>query len=463
MRGGCSGLAAAVAIALLATSATRVGAETLESALAQAYRNNEQLNAERAAVRAMDESVPQALSDYRPRVNATVDIGRQYIDERGGGDQRKATTTPRSLGLSANQTLFNGHQTANRVRTAESQVLAAREVLRVMEQTVLLDAVSAYMDVLRDGALAELQQRNVEALREQLEQTRTRLTAGFVTPTDVAQAQSRLAAARSQLLAAQAAHNGSRADYERVIGTEPGKLAPGRPVDRLSPAILKAAIAVGQARNPSVAAAMLGVDIAQLQTKIAEGALYPTLTLEGNLRRRYDTTPETDVKFPASGNQASIVSRLIIPLYQGGGEYARIRQSKETLGQKRLTVEAIRKLARATIIQSWSQLDASKAQVEAAESQVAAAELAFEGVRREAQAGQRTTFELLNAQQELVSARVAQVTAQRNRVVASYALLAAIGRLSPQALGLPAEIYDPSVHYHQVRDSWFGVRTPDGR
>jgi outer membrane protein len=157
------------------------------------------------------------------------------------------------------------------------------------------------------------------------------------------------------------------------------------------------------------------------------------------------------------------MGQLTIPIYQGGGEYAAIRQSKETLGQQRLNLDVNRDQARATVAQNWGQLQAAKAQIEATTAQVNAAEIALNGVREEARVGQRTTLDVLNAQQELVNARVALVTAQHDRVVASYTLLAAVGGLSLQSLGLNVSIYDPQVHYQQVRDAWFGVRTPDGR
>jgi len=208
---------------------------------------------------------------------------------------------------------------------------------------------------------------------------------------------------------------------------------------------------------------MYGADVALLQTKISEGALYPMVTLEGSVKRQWDVTPAQFLPYPGTSTDASIVSRVVVPLYQGGGEYAKIRQSKEAAGQKRLSLEAVRKLARATVIQAWSSVSAAKAQIDAAQSRVQAAEIAFDGVRREFGAGQRGTFELLTLQQDLLNARVSLVTAQRERVVTSYTLLAAVGRLSPQALGLATELYDPLVHYEQVRDSWSGVRTPDGR
>ncbi|HEX2215326.1 MAG TPA: TolC family outer membrane protein [Xanthobacteraceae bacterium] len=454
----CATLAPGTAAELPVLPSNGRAAMTLFGALAAAYRNNPQLNAERARVRATDETVPQALSGYRPQVSATADIGVQHVDTRTTQGGVSGTTVPRGVGLTATQTLFNGLRTANRTRAAEGEVFAAREALRVLEQQVLLDAVTAYMDVLRDAAILDLQRRNVEVLEEQLRQTRDRFNVGEVTRTDVAQAEARLAAARSSALAAESQLATSRAIFRRVIGSEPASLAPGAPVDRLSPRVLSAAIARGLNENPRVTATMYGIDVALLRVKVNEGALYPTLTVQGNVQQRYDTSPQTLRSFSASA-----VAQLTIPLYQGGAEYSLIRQSKETLGQQRLILEQERDLVRALVVQAWGQLEASRAQIQAAQSQVTAAEIALNGVREEARVGQRTTLDVLNAQQELVNARVTLVTAQRDRVVNSYTLLAATGHLSPQVLGLGVPVYDPRIHYHQVRDAWIGVRTPDGR
>jgi outer membrane protein len=432
--GGISGRLVAVAIVIAVASPIPGLAQTLEQALGQAYRNNETLNAERASLRGIDEEVPQALSGYRPRVEATADVGSRYLDEKGADGQRQTSTaTPRGVGLTATQTLFNGFQTANRVRMAESQVSAGPEALRLMEQTVLLDSVTTYMDVLRSAAVLELQRRNLDVLRQQLDLTRNREVTGNVTFTDVAEVQSRLAAAKSEMLAAQAAYDSSRATFERIIGTEPRNLTPGRPADRFTPSTLDTAVSLALAQNPAVTAAMYGADVALLQTKISEGALYPMVTLEGSVKRQWDVTPAQFLPYPGTSTDASIVSRVVVPLYQGGGEYAKIRQSKEAAGQKRLSLEAVRKLARATVIQAWSSVSAAKAQVDSAQSRVQAAEIAFEGVRREFGAGQRGTFELLTFQQELLNARMSLVTAQRERVVTSYTLLAAVGRVAASA------------------------------
>ena len=442
-------------------------ADTLDGALILAYQNNPTLNAQRASVRATDESVPQALSGYRPRVTFNGTVGSQYSDTTtrsqtlGIGNtytQLSGNMTPSSLGVTATQTLYNGFQTANRTRQAESQVQAARETLRISEQAVLLSAVTAYMNLLRDSAILDLQRRNVEVLQEQLRQTRDRFNVGEVTRTDVAQSESRLAAGRSQVLSAEATYKASVATYRQVIGVEPGKLAPGSPVDRFSPHDLAASIGVATATNPQVTTAEYSLDAALQQVKVAEGALYPTLSVQGNVQQAYELSLLQLRTF-----NASVIGQLTVPIYQGGAEYSLIRQAKETMGQRRLDLDTARDQVRQNVVQSWGQLDAAKANIEATQAQVQASEIALNGVREEARVGQRTTLDVLNAQQELVNARVSLVSAQRDRVVASFTLLAAVGRLSPQVLGLRVPTYDSGVHYHQVRDTWAGVRTPDGR
>jgi outer membrane protein len=356
------------------------------------------------------------------------------------------------------QTLYNGNRTANQVKAAEAQVLAARETLRNTEQNVLLEAATAYMNVLRDTAIVSLRRQNVEALEEQLRAVRDRFQVGEVTRTDVAQAEARLAGAQSELLLADANAKTSQAVYRRVIGDEPKRLAPGRPVERLLPKTLDACVATGLSRHPSIEAAKHGADAALLQVKVAEGSLYPTVTVEASYLRRFESSPQTD-----DFMTGQVVGRLSVPIYQGGGEFSTIRQSKETLGQRRLEVDVAREQVRAAVVQSWGLLEAAKAQIEASQSQVRAAEIALNGVREEARVGQRTTLDVLNAQQELLDARVNLITAQRDRVVASYQVLQTIGRLNAASLGLKVAVYDPVLHYKQVKDKWWGLRTPDGR
>src|SRR5476651_417948 len=266
-------------------------ADTLEGALVQAYQNNPQINSQRAAVRVTDENVPQALSGYRPRFSVSGSLGEQYLDvySKTGGNPPYSSSygnnAASSYGLTGTQTLLNGFQTANRTRQAESQVSAARENLRLTEHTILLSAVTSYMNLIRDAAILELQKRNVEVLAEQLRQTRDRFNVGEVTRTDVAQAESRLAGGRASMLSAESNYVTSRSAYRQTIGVEAGKLAPAAPVDRFSPRSLAPAVSAARAQHPSVTVAMYNVDAALLQVKIAEGSLYPTLSLQANAQQ----------------------------------------------------------------------------------------------------------------------------------------------------------------------------------
>jgi outer membrane protein len=464
-----SSLALIVALAGAGLPGTDAVADSLEAALVYTYMNNPQINAQRASVRATDEGVPQALAGYRPKVSATANVGIQTLKttvrEIGSTTaptappsffKQSSGNIPRGYGATISQTLYNGFLTSNRTRMAESQILAAREVLRNTEQAVLLDAVIVYMNLLRDTAILELQRSNVQVLEEQLSQTRHRAKIGNVTATDVSQAETRVAVARTQVFAAQAAYESSKAFYRQVIGRTPGRLSAATAVDRLLPKASQAS-AIAVASHPSVGAAQHNVDIALMQIKIAESALHPTLTLQGVVQQQYDQTLNA-----AHSLAASAAAQLSVPLYQGGAEYSAIRQAKETQSQRLLDLNAARDQVLANLHQALAQLEASKNSIVSTRLQVRSAETALNGVSEEARLGQRTTLDVLNAQQELVTAHIAVISAQRDRVVNSYAAMAAIGRLSPRTLGLSVPTYDVAVHYHQVRDAWAGVRTPAG-
>ncbi len=479
----------ALALCLSAVLAAR--ADTLNGALINAYQNNPQLNSQRAVVRETDESVPQALSGYKPTVTATLSTSQAYTStvsklttaspvsvagQRVVLPQQPCLTAPcyprsdfesqpSAAGLTVSQTLFNGFQTANRVRQAESNTSAAREALRVAEQTVLLNAATAYMDLLRDGALLELQRRNVEVLQEQLRQTRDRFNVGEVTRTDIAQTEAQLAQGRASVLAAEAQYARSRANYRQFIGVEPGTLQPGSPVDRLLPRRLVDAVEIARDRHPSVGVAMFGIDAAVLQVKITEGSLYPQVRLLGTVQQNWESQA---VQTQLQQFNAFVQAQVTIPIYNAGpagasDTFSAIRAAKETVGQKRMDLETARDQVQAGVVTAWGQLEAAKAQILATTAGVASAEIALYGVREEARVGQRTTFDILLQQQTLVNARVALVTAQHDRVVASYTLLAAVGDLNLPKLGINIPLYDPMVHYQQVRDAWIGVRNPDGR
>src|SRR5437879_5525748 len=366
--------AAASALLLVCMGPMPVLADTIEAALVRAYQNNPQLNSQRAQVRVTDENVPQALSGYRPKVAVTASAGYQYTDTLStqGGNASvlvktniHGTNPPRSAGATITQTLFNGQQTANRTRAAEGQVSGAREALRALEQTVLLSAATIYMDYLRDSAIVEVQKSNVRVLEQTLKQTRDRFNVGEVTRTDVAQSEAQLAAGKTQLLTAEANLTTTRSNFRRIIGNEPENLAPGSPVDRFLPGTLPAAVDLSLSENPNVTAAMFGIDVSYLQVKVAEGALLPTVTFQASVQRSYE---QSLIQYRSFG--ASAITQLSVPIYQGGGEYSLIRQSKETVAQQRLVLDQTRDQTRANVVTAWGQLVAGQAQVQSAQSQV---------------------------------------------------------------------------------------------
>ena len=454
-------LAAALAGGLL--SGGPLQAETIGGALIKAYFNNPDINQQRAAVRASDENVPKATAAYRPTITAEGDAAVQQSNgalPAAAGGPFSIFSKPRGYGLTVNQTLWNGNRTDNSVREAESGVMAARETLRNTEQNVLLDGVTFYMNVLRDAAILELDRNNVDVLQEQLRQTRDRFTVGEVTRTDVAQAEASLAGAQATALAAQSTLQTSLANYRQTIGDEPKNLQPVKALDKPLPKTLTEAIAISQVEHPAIVGSLHGVDAAELNIKVIEGALYPTVGLTGQVSQRFDVS---GVSVPNNALTASLMGQISVPIYDGGATYASTRQAKEQLGQQELQTDLQRDKVRAAVVSAWGVNENSVAIIRSAKAQVAAAEIALAGIREEAKVGQRTTFDVLTAQQTLLNARVQLVSAQHDQVVASYAVMSAIGRLSTANLGLAATQYDPKVHFDQVKDKWFGLRTPDGR
>jgi len=300
----------------------------------------------------------------------------------------------------------------------------------------------------------------VTFLRETLETTRTRLRVGDVPPTDVAQAEARSARATADLNNAEVALAISRATYTQVIGVAPGHLVMAEPVDRLLPHTRDDAIALARRENPTIVAATYDVDAAQFAVSIAESALFPTVGVQGNVSRNV----QTDTTLGTSRtDQASIVGTLNMPIYDGGLAASQVRQAKETLTQTRVLLDLVRAQAETAAIAAWATHEGAKIGLAAAQAEVRASAIALDGVRKEALAGKRTTLEVLNSQQDLMQARARLIAAQQDRVVASYTLLSAIGRLDRAHLALSSPDYDPQTHYQQVRDVWHGLRTPSGQ
>ncbi len=454
--------------ALLAGVGLTIGvgqAETISGALIKAYLTSPDINTQRAAVRVADENVPKANAGYLPTVTATgnISIEREQTSLLGANDVASGsaveTLKPRGYGVTANETVFNGNRTLNSIRQAESQVFGAREQLRNTEQNTLLSGLTAYMDVLEDTAILALDNNNVDVLKEQLRETRDRFTVGEVTRTDVAQAEASLAQGQGTALSAVATLQAAVARYRQFIGDQPTSLAPVKPLVRPIPKTLPEAISISQIEHPAISGSLHGVDAAQLQVKIAEGALYPTIGLQASFTNQYDSGG-----FPGfHALSGQILGQINIPIYQGGAEYASTRQAKESLSQQEIQTDSLRNQVRQAVVAAWGLNEAAVGVVRAARAGVSANEVALTGVREEAKVGQRTTLDVLNAQQALLQARTTLVQAEHDQVVDSYSLLSAIGRLNIPTLGLAVAEYDPRVHFDQVKSKWIGLRTPSGQ
>ncbi|MCB1415570.1 MAG: TolC family outer membrane protein [Nitratireductor sp.] len=432
-------------------------AQTMKEALALAYTNNPSINAQRAGTRAADEAVAIAKSGYRPTIAGSAYQGKSWTETRSPLGKTTTRLTPGGFGVEISQSLFDGFRTQNNVRAAKSAVMASRETLRNVEQNILFDAASVYMDVLRDRAVADYRRQSLAFLEEQVRSESSRFEVGESTRTDVAQARGRRAAAQAQLAGAQAQLKTSIAIFMQVIGREPKDLRSPKPVTELIPSSMNTALEVARSNHPAIKATKHLVDQALFNVKTAEGELLPTLSLNGSVSRDLDVGVNTD------RDSANVTARLSVPIYQGGRVSATVRQNKEVLGQRRIEVDEAVDNVRAAVVSAYSQLEAARASVIANQTQLEAANLALQGAIEERKVGQRTTLDVLNTQQEVIDAQIALAQARRDLVVASYAALSAVGKLDVPTLKLAVARYEPDDHYQAVKDKWYGLRTPDGQ
>jgi outer membrane protein len=434
-------------------------AQSLKEALASAYRYNPRLDAERARLRATDEEVPRAISGYRPTITGSADVAYQRTETKPSSPN-DGELHPRGYALNVVQPIFRGFRTINSVREAEAVVRAGRETLRTVEQSVLLEAVTAYSDVVRDQAIVRLRENNVTVLSRELRATQDRFSVGEVTRTDVAQAQARRSRSVSALDLAKANLKTSRATFERVVGTPPSNVSEPAVPKKMLPATLDQAVSLAQRENPAVVAALYREQASRHTVDRIWGEMLPEVRLEGTYSRRFDPSRNTD-----ESETTQVVGRLSVPIYQAGEVHARVRQAKHTHVSRLQEVEQARSETQAAAVAAWSRLQASEAQLQSDLAQVDANRTALAGVREEEKVGQRTLLDVLNAEQELLDAEVALTTTRRDVIVNAYSLLSAVGRLQVQDLGVVSKAYDPEVHYHQVRRAWWGLSIThvDGR
>jgi TolC family type I secretion outer membrane protein len=455
--GWASWVASAAAALLLAP--TSASAQTLTESFAYAYNNNPQLLAQRALLRATDESVPKALSNWRPTVNFTGAAGYN----RGGFEEPDAVTgasTPttfsnfisKSLDLKVTQPVYRGGRTESATRQAINTVEAARAQTLAVEITVFQAVAQAYLDVVRDQTLVEVARNNEAVLRKQLDATRDRFRVGEVTRTDVAQAESSLAQATAQRIQAEGNLENSRANFARAVGHPPGRLIMPRERPVL-PATREEALNLATNDNPNVISASFTELAARDNVDFVRGQLLPQVSIVGDLNRSF--APSFTLRNTRQ-DTAAVTAQVTMPLYEGGAIYSQTRAAQQTVGQRRSQVDDARRQAVQTATQNWETLQAARAAIASFGTAVRAAQIALEGTQQEALVGSRTVLDVLIAEQQLFTTQSQLVTAQHDAALAEFNLAAATGRLIAPELKLPVQLYDMERHYKSVKDKWLG-------
>jgi outer membrane protein len=440
-------------------ASTSPQAQTLTDALAETYNTNPQLLAQRALLRATDEQVPQALSFWRPTVNFTgqVGIATASLQEPGARLQSSslhAITRPNVVEFQAAEQIYRGGRTEAQTRQAINTVESTRAQTLAVETTVFQAVAMAYLDVVRDQALVEVDRNNVEVLRKQLEATQDRFRVGEVTRTDVAQAESSLAQAQGTLVSQEGVLEQSRAEYVRAVGHPPGRLILPRERPAL-PATREEALSLAANNNFSVISAVFAELAARDNIDVVRGQLLPQISVVGTLLRSYDQS----VNFKGFlTNSAQITAQLTMPLYEGGAIYSQTRQAQQTVGQRRSQVDDARRAAVQTATQFWATLQAGRASIASFAAAVRAAQIALTGVQQQALVGTSTTLDVLIQNQQLLTTQSQLVTAQHDAALAEFNLAASTGRLIAPELRLPVKLYDMERHYKEVKDKWIGFR-----
>jgi TolC family type I secretion outer membrane protein len=448
--------AAGIALAVGLGVAPSAQSQSLVESLSTTYNSNPDLLAGRALLRQTDESLAQAVSNWRPKVSLSLNFNKNL-------DANYPKITPNSFAtlngkattLQLTQPLFLGGTTVANTKAAQANIQAQRAALANTEQTVLLAAVTSYADLIRDIATTDARRNNVNVLTQQLDATRERFRVGELTITDVSQAEARLEFAKAELVQSETNVRISEAAFTRTIGVKPTKLGEIPLVGGL-PSSEEETVALAMDAGPNPTNAQYLITAASYGVNAAVGALLPQVNLVGTVQQQFDVNVPGDKYY----NYILGISATI-PIYQGGGEWSKIRQAKELVGQRRSALDSARRQAALNAITSWRQLDSSRSQVTSFEAQVRANEVALNGVRQEALVGSRTTLDVLNAEQELLNAQVNLIRARHDVQVFYYSVLNNIGRLTARTLALPVEYYDEERYYNDVGSRWIGFGNSD--
>lgn len=435
---------------------SNVSPMTVQESLVIAYLNNPSLLGRRATLRGVDEGVSQALANWRPDVSVNVDAGFNRVTNPNSSvvvQQRR----PFSMGMSITQPLFRGGRTLAEVGNAEKTVMAGRARLMSVEQDIMLEVVTVFSNVFRDMAVINLNKNNELVLKRQLEATRDRFEVGEITRTDVYQAEARLAEAVADRISSEGDLEVSRAAYQNVVGEPaPARLFPAEMPDiglDTKEQVVKAAVL----QNPDVIEAGYVHEATIAAIDEVWGELLPSLDLTADFETRVQQTSVSD-----RSQTADFILNLTIPIFQQGEVYSRLREAKQDAAKTQLDVDQARRDAVELATTSWERILTSRARVDSLSTAINASMVALEGVEREAAVGSRTVLDVLDAEQELLDSRVNLVRAQRDEVVVLYELLASVGKLTARDLQLPVELYDPTAHYKEVREMYFGGSSQGG-
>jgi len=424
-------LAAFHAAILLLSGSPAAHAETLYEALAAAYESNPALDAERARQQADEENIRQAIAGWLPTIS--LDANRGSKRRQTEPPLIETHLNPEGLGLTLEQPLFTGFKTLHGKRKAQAEVRAGQFQLDDKEQSVLLEAVTAYAGVLRDRQINVLQKNNIRYLQKEFTASRARHKAGDLSKTDVSQAKARLYEGRASQAQAQADEAASVARYIAVIGSPPGNLAKPVIPERLIPRSFEEALALADSENPTIESARQREAAARREKLQAYGDLLPSLSLEVKYNQDYGALRTIDRE-----EESSIFLRMKVPLYQGGSTRSKIRQSRARETSRRYQVSDTRRQTRAAVTAAWQQVKAAKLRITSARLQVRAAREALKGVKIESNVGERDFIDVLNAQREFVNAEISLARAEHDLYVAKYTLLTTVGRLRARLLDLHA-------------------------
>ena len=433
-------------------------AESLFEALAYTYETNPTLEANRAYLRSVDERVGQAKAGWRPNLSAVGNAA--YTDQRyknyPGVDDFDYDNDMYDAGLSLTQPIFSGFKTVSGVNYAETIVKQERENLKSTEQAVLLNSAVAYVDVITQRAVLELQKNQEQVLARHLKSYQKRFEVGDLTKTDVAQSEARLEGAKTNRIVAEGDLETANAAYVSMVGRKPPEKTRVNDLDKFLPKTLSECLDIMRTNNPSLKAAEFADEASQYNITLQRGDLLPELNVNAGAGYQWgQPLPQLDDKY--DGHYWQVGANLKVPLYQGGGEYAKVREAKQLANQARINLEQVKRDLVKSTTQAWDQYRSTKSSIESIEAQIKASKMALDGVIREADVGSRTVLDVLDAEQEYLNNRVQLVQAERNMTVAALNLLSAMGHMTAGSLKLNVAQYNPQDYYENVSTKLIGT------